>query len=279
MPTILPGPGIALATEPAWIEPHISETPLRGSTRRDSTSWVVVASAPSAPMMSWVRCGREVCPPIPVRVMSTWSTAEVIGTDLEGELADVGPRVAVQRVDLGQVLQHPAVDGVERAAGAGLLGRLEDQPDAAVQQVRPRAAGRAPGRARARSWCARRGRRRGRRPGSARRTARPCRPGSAARRCRPASRSGRRRSRSRSGRMSQYAPVPIGSTLATRPARSSSSTITAVVRCSTLPTSGWAWMSRRRSISRVLELGDQPRDGLPPLAVRPQHPHVRISLS
>ncbi len=62
VPTIWPVPGIALATEPACTEPHISETPLRGSTRRDSTSWVVVASAPSAPMMSWVRCGREVCP-------------------------------------------------------------------------------------------------------------------------------------------------------------------------------------------------------------------------
>ena len=75
-------PGIAFATDPAWTEPHISETPLRGSTRRDSTSWVVVASSPRAPMMSWVRCGRDVWPPTPVRVMSTWSTAEVMAPTL-----------------------------------------------------------------------------------------------------------------------------------------------------------------------------------------------------
>ncbi len=135
VPTICPSPGMALATEPAWIDPHISETPLRGSTRRDNTSWVVVASAPSAPTMSWVRCGREVCPPRPLRVMVTWSTAEVIGPTLRASLADVGPRIAVQRVDLGQILQHSPVDRVQRAAGTGLLGRLEDQPDAAGQQV------------------------------------------------------------------------------------------------------------------------------------------------
>ena len=56
--------------------------------------------------------------------------------DLEGDLADVGPRVAVQRVDLGQVVQHPALDGVERSARAGLLRRLEDQPDAPGQQIK-----------------------------------------------------------------------------------------------------------------------------------------------
>jgi aspartate/methionine/tyrosine aminotransferase len=53
--------------------------------------------------------------------------------DLEGQLTHIGPRIAVQRVDLGQVLQDAAVDRVQRAARTGLLGRLEDQPDAALQ--------------------------------------------------------------------------------------------------------------------------------------------------
>ena len=135
MPTILPVPGMALATEPAWMWPHIIETPLRGSTRRDSTSWVAVARVPSAPTMSWVRCGREVWPPVPVRVMVDLAHRRGDRADLERDLAGVGPRVAVQRVDLAQVLQHAAVDGVHRTAGAGLLGGLEDQPYAAGQQV------------------------------------------------------------------------------------------------------------------------------------------------
>ena len=173
VPTICP-PRDRVGHRPAWIEPHISDTPLRGSTRRDSTSWAVVASAPSAPMMSCgqLRPGRV--PAGPVRVMCTWSTAEVIGPVLEGQLTDVGPRIAVQRVDLGQVLHHPAVDGVQRAAGADLLGRLEDQPDAAGQQVRSRSRASTSQR-RSGSRCARRARRRDRRRGSASGTARPCR--------------------------------------------------------------------------------------------------------
>ena len=87
-----------------------------------------------------------------------------------------------------------------------------------------------------------------------------------------------RRSRQPSGRMSQNAPVPIRSTLATRPARSSVVDDHWVVRCSSLPTSGWAWMSRRRSISRVSSWRDQPGDGEPPFAVCPLHPHDSASV-
>ena len=56
--------------------------------------------------------------------------------DLEGDLADIGSRVAVQRVDLGQVVQHAALNRVEGSPRAGLLRRLEDQPDASGQQVK-----------------------------------------------------------------------------------------------------------------------------------------------
>jgi hypothetical protein len=45
---------MAFATEPECIDPHISDTPLRGSMRRDNNSWVIVAKAPSAPITSWV---------------------------------------------------------------------------------------------------------------------------------------------------------------------------------------------------------------------------------
>ena len=191
---------MAFGAEPAVILPHIIETPLRGSTRRDSTSWVCVTSVPSAATTSCVRCGREVWPPVPVSVTLTWLTAEVIGPDLERDLAGVGPRVAVQRVHLGEVGEHPAVDRVDRAAGAGLLGGLEDQPDAAGQQAAPRAAGPGPSRPRARSWCARRGRRRARRRGPSRRSRRRCRRGSAGRRGRRGDRPGRRAARrSRTG--------------------------------------------------------------------------------
>ena len=127
--------GIAFGAEPAVTLPHIIETPLRGSTRRAKTSWVCVTSVPRAATTSCVRCGREVCPPVPARVTPIWLTAEVTGPDLEGDPAGVGPRVAVQRVHLGDVGEHAAVDGVQGAARARLLGGLEDQPDAAGQQA------------------------------------------------------------------------------------------------------------------------------------------------
>ncbi len=44
-------------------------------------------------------------------------------------------RVAVHGEDAADAVQHVAVDGVRRTAGQHLLGRLEDQPDRAGQQV------------------------------------------------------------------------------------------------------------------------------------------------
>ena len=218
MPRTCPLLGIAFGAEPAVILPHIIETPLRGSTRRAKTSWVCVTSAPSAATTSCVRCGREVWPPVPVSVTPTWLTAEVTGPDLEGDLAGVGARVAVQRVDLGQVGEHAAVDGVEGAAGAGLLGGLEDQPDAAGEQALLAQPGQHQADARARSSCARRARRRGRRRAPSRRSRPRCRPGSAGRRGRRAGRPGprlvvrRRRTGSRrtTRRCRSAAPWPPG---------------------------------------------------------------------
>ena len=247
---MVPTPGMALATEPAAILPHMSDTPLRGSTRRESTSWAVVATAPRAPMRSPLSCGREVCPPGPRTVTSTRSTAEVMAPGLQGQLTGVGPRVAVHRVHLGQAVDRPAGDGVDRSAGAQLLGRLEDQPDAALELPPLPQPGQHQTGPRARPWCARRARRRGRSRPTATGTERSCRPGSAVRRCPPAGPPGRSPGRSRPGSRSQTAPVPMSSTLAVRPASPSVSTMSWVVRNSWLPISGWACRSRRNSTRR-----------------------------
>ena len=118
------------------MDPHISETPLRGSIRRDSSELRHGSQRPERAddVLGQVR-------PRGVPTAAAQDDVDLVDgrgdrPDLEGDLADVCPRVAVQRVDLGQVVQHAALDRVERAARAGLLRRLEDQPDAPGQQIK-----------------------------------------------------------------------------------------------------------------------------------------------
>ena len=110
---------------------------------------VVVARAPSAPTMSWVRCGREVCPPEPVSVMSSWSTAEVIGPTLRASLptsvrgSQCSAYTSVTSWSTPPSMASSAPPGLVSSAG----WKISRTP--AGQQVRRRAAGPAPCRRRA----------------------------------------------------------------------------------------------------------------------------------
>ena len=85
-------------------------------------------------MRSSVRCGRDVCPPDPVRVTSRWSAAPVIGPSRRPTLptSSVGsqcrPKIRLH------VVEGAELDQRQRAAGHDLLGGLEEQPDPAAEQ-------------------------------------------------------------------------------------------------------------------------------------------------
>ena len=117
-------------------------------------------------------------------------------------------RVAVQRVDRGDVLERTGRDHLGRAGRHALLGRLEDQPDPAGQLALLGPAGPGPGRGRAARWCARRGRRRARRSARWTGTARPWCPATAARPGRRGRRSPGRPRRCRRSRRCPWAAAP-----------------------------------------------------------------------
>ena len=70
--------GMALAAMPALTAPQTSDMPDRGSTCRESSPGRSVISRPRASTRSTVSCGRAVCPPGPVSVMSIRSQAAVM---------------------------------------------------------------------------------------------------------------------------------------------------------------------------------------------------------
>ena len=70
--------GMALAAMPALTAPQTSDMPDRGSTCRESRPGRSVISRPRASTRSTVSCGRAVCPPGPVSVMSIRSQAAVM---------------------------------------------------------------------------------------------------------------------------------------------------------------------------------------------------------
>ena len=118
---------------PAEAWPKTSSRPLLAGTRRLTRAGTSVISRPSASTRSTVRCGRAVCPPGPVSRTVTLSAAAVIGPTRRPTWPTGRLRVAVQREDLRHVVQAAGLDDLQRAAGQDLLGRLEDQPDPAVQ--------------------------------------------------------------------------------------------------------------------------------------------------
>ncbi len=80
-----------------------------------------------------MRCGRDVCPPVPSRRTSSGSAALVSAPAPETDPADVDARVAVEREDPVDAVEHVVGDHVHRTAGHDLLGGLEDQAYAARQ--------------------------------------------------------------------------------------------------------------------------------------------------
>ena len=206
--------------------PQTTLTPARGSSRRESTAGSSVTSLPSAKVRSSVRCGREVCPPLPLE-----QHVEVVGgagerTLAQTDRADVDPGVGVQAEDAGDTVERAGLDRHQRAAGHDLLRRLEDQPHPAGQRVGDRGQRRA--RRRAGPRRARRGRRRAPRPG-------PCSP--TGRRCgrRPGARPGRRAARPADRRRSRCRPRARCAAAATGPARPRRAAWRARPRCAPRP--------------------------------------------
>ena len=162
VPETMPWSGITLGAAPAWMLPQTTLTPARGSIRRLSTAGSSVVTLARAKVRSPVRCGRLVCPPVPLRRTSTRSAALVNGPSRRPDLADVDARVAVQREDPLDAVQGALVEELDGATRHDLLGRLEEQPHAAGQQALRVHLGQGVGRARPAPPCGRRGRRRGR---------------------------------------------------------------------------------------------------------------------
>ena len=75
----MPWLGMTLCAEPELTTPQTTLTPARGSSRRERIAGTSVMTLPSANVTSWVRCGREVWPPEPVRRTSIRSAAPVSG--------------------------------------------------------------------------------------------------------------------------------------------------------------------------------------------------------
>ena len=100
-----------------------------------------VISLPRAKVRSSVRCGRLVWPPLPPSRTNSESAAPVSGPSRR-------PRRPTSRLGSQcrpktwcDVVERAGLDQVQRSPGHDLLGRLEEQPDAAGQQaarVRPR---------------------------------------------------------------------------------------------------------------------------------------------
>ncbi len=102
--------GSRSAARPASTAPHTRDTAARGSTRRESSPGSSVISRPSAWTRSTVRCGTGGVPARAVSATSTWSQAAVIGPDPHADLAGRQPRVAVQREDPLDVVEHAGGD-------------------------------------------------------------------------------------------------------------------------------------------------------------------------
>ena len=79
VPATMPACGMTLGAEPARTIPQTTETPARGSRRRLRIAGSSVMSLPSAKVRSSVRCGREVCPPLPTTRTVSESAAPVSG--------------------------------------------------------------------------------------------------------------------------------------------------------------------------------------------------------
>ena len=58
------------------------------------------------------------------------SVADVSAPSRTATVPDVDLGIAVQAEDRGDLVESAGVDHFDRAAGQGLLGGLEDQPDA-----------------------------------------------------------------------------------------------------------------------------------------------------
>ena len=79
VPRIVPSSGIALGAKPALIAPKTMTVAVRGSTRRVNSPGRSVTIFARAYTTSFVRCGRDECPPEPVTLTSITSPADVIG--------------------------------------------------------------------------------------------------------------------------------------------------------------------------------------------------------
>ena len=88
-------------------------------------------------MRSWVRCGREVCPPRPGDDDLDLVRGRGDGADAQTHLPRVEGRVAVQREDAVDAREPALGDDVLGSPGHQLLGRLEDEAHAGAVGTQP----------------------------------------------------------------------------------------------------------------------------------------------
>ncbi len=117
------------------MRPHTTETPARGSKRRERIAGSSVVTLASAKVRSPVRCGREVCPPVPSRRTSTWSAALVIGPSRRPTWPTSTPGSQCSAKTRSTSSRRPSPIRRSGSPGHHLLGRLEEQPHPAGQQA------------------------------------------------------------------------------------------------------------------------------------------------
>ena len=227
---------------PACIAHRLTTAVSIGDTLRATTDCAAVMMCPATSTGSTAWCGCAPWPPLPSMLIVMRSAAAIIGPGPDRDLADRQSRPVVQRVDLvGREALEQAVLDHRAAAGVALLARLEDQRDA-CRRTRASRPGSAP--PRAASSCGRRARSRacGRRSATCAR--RCCPPASAARPCPRAGPTERPLAvdRPRTTATIPVLPTPVWCSM---PSAVSRSATMRAVRCSSNPSSGCAWRSRR----------------------------------
>ena len=126
--------------------PQTTETPLRTSTRRDSTAGTLTAICARAKTSSSVRCGREVWPPRPVSSILMVSEAEVMApirvpilpTSIRGSQCRARIRGTPSRTPCSMQLWAPP--GMVSSAGWKMIRTVPRSGDSSCIRCRTRAA-------------------------------------------------------------------------------------------------------------------------------------------
>src|SRR6478752_4857390 len=132
---------MAFGAEPAEICPQTTDTPLRTSTRRESTAGTLTAICARAKTSSSVRCGREVWPPRPESSILMVSEAEVIApirvpilpTSIRGSQCSARMRGTPSRTPCS--MHEVAPPGIVSSAGWKMIRTVQRSGDGPLSDV------------------------------------------------------------------------------------------------------------------------------------------------